>query len=139
MKKLILATALTLVGAITLSGPAQAGITDAPTPLRVKLATPNGGNKVKVAKKLKVLASCNKDCRATAHIKLITPANDLKVSGSRTLPANNIWTTGMILTSYGKNYLKSNFRSCKFRVRISAVDVATGKRVNKVKVFKFKR
>lgn len=114
------------------------GSADAATPLRVKVATPDGNPKVKVAKKVKLLASCSKDCNITAKLKLISPANTLTGNVSRGLRAQQFWTIGFVLTRYGRNYLKDNYRDSKLKVRLSAVDLETGKRTVKIRTFRFR-
>ena len=114
------------------------GSADAATPLRVKVATPDGNPKVKVAKKVKLLASCSKDCNITAKLKLISPANTLTGNVSRGLRAPQLWMIGFGLTRYGRNYLKANYRDSKLKVRLSAVDLETGKRTVKIRTFRFR-
>lgn len=107
--------------------------------LAVKVTSPDSKPKIKVARNLKVLVSCSKDCRASARLKLITPINRLNVGGSRTLGAGDVWTTGIRLTRFGLNYLKKNYRWSKLVVVVRATDRATGRKVSKTRGFRFYR
>ena len=140
MKKLIVSIVVVLAGSLAFSSsPASAGIVDAATPLRLKIATFDGNPKIKLATKMQVLATCSKDCNAKVTVKLITPASTLKVNGSRGLPAGSFWKVGLLLTKFGKSYLKDNYRQSRFKVAFSAVDIETGKRVSKTKTFKIRK
>ncbi len=107
--------------------------------LAVKVTSTDSKPKIKVARNLKVLVSCSKDCRASARLKLITPINRLNVGGSRTLGAGDVWTTGIRLTGFGLRYLKENYRKSRLVVVIKAKDLATGKTVSKTRGFRFYR
>ena len=43
-----------------------------------------------------------------------------------------------MVTRYGRNYLKDNYRDSKLKVRLSAVDLETGKRTVKIRTFRFR-
>jgi len=107
-------------------------------PMRVKLG-PLAGTKVKVAKDLKVVASCTKDCSLRARIKLITPVGNSTVSGGRRVPADRGWITGMVLTRYGLKILRTHYRQSRLKVSIAAKDLETGRIVRIIKSFRFRR
>ncbi|MGB0119390.1 MAG: hypothetical protein WBP55_00395 [Solirubrobacterales bacterium] len=139
MRKLIASIAVVLGASLAFTAvPASAAIVDGATPLRVKIA-PFSGKKVKVAKKLKVLVSCTKQCRIKTKFTLVTPALKDSVTGGTTLEANSAFVTGMILNSFGKNLLKKNYKRSRFKVKVSALDIETGKRIKKTKTFKFSK
>ena len=107
--------------------------------LNVKVTSTDSKPKIKVARNLKVLISCSKDCRASTRLKLITPINRLNVGGSRTLGAGDVWTTGIRLTGFGLRYLKKNYRKSKLVVIVRATDRETGRKVSKTRGFRFYR
>ena len=123
-----------LAGGVT---QAQAAITAAP--LHVKVSTYDGGNKVQLAKKVKGYVSCSKDCRLTTHVKIISPINTISRTYKFDASAEKPVLVGFIMTKSGLNYLKDAYRNCRFKITASAVDVETGKRTIRTRLFKFKR
>lgn len=107
-------------------------------PMNIKIA-PYAGTKVKVAKKLKVIVSCSKDCAAKVRITMITPAGNSTVKGGRNLPAGQSWLTGMVLTNYGLSVLKNHYRYSRLKVAVSARNLKNGTVRNKTKFFRFRR
>ncbi len=107
--------------------------------LSVKVTTADGKPRIKVARELKVLVGCSKDCRAKAKIRLSTPINKVNVKGSEPMGAGDVWTTGIRLTGFGLRYLKKNYRESRLRVAIRAKDKATGRFANKTRTFRFTR
>ncbi|MCB0827627.1 MAG: hypothetical protein KDB62_02300 [Solirubrobacterales bacterium] len=135
-------TVLLTIVALGVALPASAtagGQIDAPPKLRLKLTTPDGKKKVKVAKKLKVISSCTNDCRLTAKIKLITPASNVKGTLSNAVPANRIYQMHLKLTGFGLRYLKKNYRKSRLKVKLTAVDALTGEKAIKSKTFRFRK
>ena len=139
MKRLIASTVvLFAAGMAFVVAPSAAGLVDAPAPLRVKVA-PLAGPKVKVAKKLKVVVSCSKQCRLKMKFTLVTPGLSDSVKGGTSLAPQSPFITGMVLSGFGKNLLKNSYRQSRLKVNINALDVATGKRSSKTRSFKFTR
>lgn len=142
MKKAVLPIAVVLITSLGFSSSAGAAATSADSnrigPLRVKVA-PLAGKKVKVAKKLKLVMSCSKDCIVKVKFKLITPGLTDSVKGGKALKANAPFITGMVLNSFGVRLLKNNYRQSRFKAIIQAQDVSNGRVVRKTKTFKFKR
>ncbi len=138
-QKFALMTALVAVG-LALPGAAGAGgQIDSGPALRVGIATVDGKKKVKVRKKLPILASCNRACSAVVKASLITPLSTFKDSAAGNLEDNGFVRTGLKLTRRGLNYLRKNFRKSRYKVKIVAVDLETGKRAVKTKVFRFRK
>ena len=117
---------------------AMASTAGAATPMKIKIA-PFAGTKVKVAKKLKVVTSCSKDCAAKVRVTLITPVGNTSVKGGRGLKAGRTWITGMVLTNYGVKVLKNHYRYSRLRVKITARNVKNGTVRTKTKTFRFRR
>jgi len=132
-RTLLAALLVSVVGIAAIGSTAGAAV-----PLNIKIA-PYAGTKVKVAKKLKVLASCSKDCKAKVKVTLITPAGNTSVKGGRNLTANRSWITGMVLTGYGLNILKNHYRYSSLRVAVTATNIANGTVRHKTKTFRFRR
>ncbi len=107
------------------------------TRLSVKVTTTDSKPRIKVARELKVLVGCSKDCRAKAKIRLWTPINKVNVKGSQLMGAGDVWTTGIRLTGFGLRYLKKNYRKSRLRVAIKAKDTETGKFAKKTRTFRF--
>ena len=140
MRKSILSVvAMVLVSFAVVATPSTAGIVDQPKPLVVKLVGPEAKGKLRVKKKLAALVSCSKDCSIRAKITLVLPAvsDSGVIKGS--LAAGRIGRLKYNLTSTGLRYLKDNYRSSKMKVKVSARDNATGKRVTKSRTFRFFR
>lgn len=116
-----------------------AGQIDGGPALRVGLATVDGKKKVKVKRKLPILASCNRACSAVVTASLITPLSTFKDSAGGKLEDNGFVRTGLKLTRSGLKYLKKSFRKSRYKVKIAAIDLVTGKRAVKTKVFRFRR
>jgi hypothetical protein len=106
--------------------------------MKVKI-TPYAGTKVKVAKRLKVIVSCSKNCAAKVRVTLITPAGNSTVKGGRNLAAGKSWITGMVLTSYGVSVLKNHYRYSRLRIAVSARNLKNGTVRRKTKTFRFRR
>jgi hypothetical protein len=144
-RKAAVSTAFFLVGilglfpAVSSAGPAGEPDAARAGQLAVKVTSTDSKPKIKVARKLKVLISCSKDCRASARLKLITPINRLNVGSSQSLGAGDVWTTGIRLTGFGLRYLKENYRKSKLVVVVKATDLATGSKVSKTRSFRFYR
>lgn len=132
-RTVIAALLVAIVGMAAIGSTANAAI-----PMKIKIA-PYAGTKVKVAKRLKVIATCTKDCRAKVKVTLITPAGNSSVKGGRKLQANSSWITGMILTNYGVNVLKNHYRNSRLRVAITATNVSNGTVRHQTKTFRFRR
>ncbi|MDQ2699813.1 MAG: hypothetical protein M3Y23_00615 [Actinomycetota bacterium] len=138
--KFLLSTALAVAMAFALVSTANAApIVDQPVPLRLKIATTNGEKKLKVVKRMPLLISCSKDCRARIKMTLITPAVKDDLTDSGKLLAGNVHKVKFPLTRYGLNYLKNVWRTSKLRFSFVAKDLETGKRVVKTKTFRFYR
>ena len=117
---------------------AMASTSSAAVPMNVKVA-PYAGTKVKVAKKLKVIVSCSKDCAAKVKITLITPVGNTSVKGGRGLEAGKGWITGMVLTNYGVSVLKNHYRYSRLKVQVTARNLKNGTIRKKTKSFRFRR
>ena len=109
----------------------------AATPMNVKIA-PYAGTKVKVAKKLKVIVSCSKDCAAKVKVTMITPAGNSTVKGGRNLAAGQGWLTGMVLTNYGLSVLKNHYRFSRLKVAVTARNLKNGTIRKKTSFFRFR-
>jgi hypothetical protein len=105
----------------------------------VRIASPDGKIRLKVARNLKALVSCSNDCRARARITLKTPINNLRVAGSQRLGAGDVWTTGIRLTNFGLSYLRKNFTRCVMKVEVTATEIGTGRRATRTRSFRFYR
>lgn len=141
MKRARLTFAGLLIAAAGVAGmdsAASAADAVAAAPLKVKVA-PMAGKKVKVARKLKVVASCTSDCAAKVRIKLYTPVGNSTVRGARNLKADQGWITGLVLTRFGLKAVKSHFRQSRLKVSLRARDVSTGRVVKKTRTFRFRR
>lgn len=114
---------------------------ETPQNLKLGIVTPDGTKKVKVKRKLPILVSCNNACQASVKIILITPLNTLKESTGGALKDNGFTRTGIKLTKRGLNYLKQkkNFRRSRYKIKMVAVDLETGQKVRKTKVFRFRK
>lgn len=132
-RNLLTAMLIASVGMGTLASTAEAA-----APLKIKIA-PYAGTKVKVAKKLKVIVSCSKDCAAKVKVTLLTPAGNTSVKGGRNLKANSGWITGMVLTGYGLSILKNHYPYSRLRISVSARNLSNGTIRNKTKTFRFRR
>ena len=106
--------------------------------MKIKVA-PFAGTKVKVARKLKVIVSCSKDCNARVKVTLITPVGVSSVKGGRSLSAGRGWITGMVLTNYGVTLLKNHFRYSRLKVEVTATNVSNGTVRKQTKSFRFRR
>jgi len=107
--------------------------------LSVRVMTPDSKRRITVARELRVLVACSKDCRAKAKIRLKTPINKVNVKGAQLMGAGDVWTTGIRLTGFGLRYLNKNYRDSSLRVAIRAKDAATGKFARKTRTFRFTR
>lgn len=116
---------------------AMASGASAAAPMKVKVA-PYAGTKVRVAKRLKVVASCTSDCAARVRITLYTPVGKSTVSGSRNLEANIGWITGMILTPYGVNILRNHYRYSRLKVVVTARNLEHGTIRTVTRFFRFR-
>ena len=112
---------------------------EAPKPLKVKLVTFDGKQRIKVKRKVRLIASCSKDCNARVNLRLVTPVTTVRGGGSISLEATDTWTLGVILSPTFRSYIRQNIRSCKLVANFRAVDIETGKAVTKVKTFRFRR
>jgi len=140
MKKIFVTTALVLaVGMAGFTTTASAGLVDNPAPLRLKIVSEDGKPKIKVAKKLPVLISCSKDCGARIRMTIVTPVGSDDISDAGRLDAGTVLTVKFPLTNFGLNYLKDNYRSSKLKVKFTGKDLETGKKVVKIRTFRFYR
>ncbi|MBN8867878.1 MAG: hypothetical protein J0H98_10020 [Solirubrobacterales bacterium] len=137
LRKAAAGAMIVAVGVGALASSANAAAVTEP-PLRVKIS-PFAGKKVKVAKRLKVLVNCSKDCVAKVRVTLISPSGNATVKGGRKLAANRTWVTGMVLTSFGVNILKNHYRQSRLKVAVVARDVSTNKITRNTKKFGFRR
>ncbi|MBK5231751.1 MAG: hypothetical protein JJE13_02055 [Thermoleophilia bacterium] len=112
-----------------------AGATAAP--LKVKMATFDGKKKVKVARKLKAVTSCSKDCSLHVTFAVRTPAGTIKDSASGTISGNQLIPVNVRLNNVALKYLRSNYRASRCTINVVAKDLETGKRVTKKRSFKF--
>ena len=120
------ATSLAMAGTIGASGAAA-------FPLKVELVTFDGKKKVKVARKLKAVASCSKDCSLRITFALRTPAGTIK----GTVPGNRLIPVNARLNNTALKYLKTNYRASRYTINVAAVDLETGKRSIKRRTFRF--
>lgn len=125
-----------LIGIVGLG--VMASSASAAKPMKVKIA-PFAGKKVRVAKNLKVIVSCSKDCVVKVRVKLITPAGNSTVKGGKRLKTNQSWTTGMTLTNYGRRILKNHYRRSRLRVSVRARNTKNGTVRKKTRTFGFRR
>ena len=124
--------------AFTTPARAAGDATISAAPMKIKVA-PFAGTKVKVARKLKVIVSCSKDCNARVKVTLITPVGVSSVKGGRSLSAGGGWITGMVLTNYGVTLLKNHFRYSRLKVEVTATNVSNGTVRKQTKSFRFRR
>lgn len=124
-----------LIAAVGISG--LASTASAAAPMNVKVA-PYAGTKVKVAKKLKVIVSCSKDCAAKVKVTLYTPVGNSTVKGGQNLKANRGWITGMVLTGYGVNVLRNHYRYSRLKVAVTARNLKNGTIRKRTKFFRFR-
>jgi len=138
LSSLTVTTVVAIIAALTFStAVSSAGIVDQPLPLKTKIVTKDGKKKIKIGKKLPVLVSCSKDCSFKATVTLIAPAVKEPKSLTGNLLANNILTLNYKLTKFGRSYLRDNVSGSKLKVKFSAKDNETGKRVIKTRSFGF--
>lgn len=123
---------------VAAAGTTASAATVSAVPMKVKV-TPFAGKKVRVAKKLKVVVSCTKDCTAKVRITLVTPAGNSTVKGGRNLEAGRGWITGMVLTSYGTRMLKNHYRRSRLKVAVTARNRKHGTIRKKTRSFRFRR
>lgn len=107
-------------------------------PFRVQ-AAPLSGKTIRVAKKLKVLLNCNRNCSAKVTLTLITPAGKDTVKGGVGLRANSTGGVFMRLTGTGFAILRGNYPQSRLRVYVQAKDSETGKIARTTKTFRFRR
>jgi hypothetical protein len=141
MKKAPLFLVAALASAALLAGgsPAGAALQDSPKSLKVKLVTFDGKQRLKVKRKVRLIASCSKDCNARVKLRLVTPVTTVRGGGSIGLEATGTWTIGVILSPSFRSYIRQNITRCRLVANFSAVDIETGKTVRKVKTFRFRR
>jgi len=108
-------------------------------PLNVKVASVDGKPRIRVARQLRTLVSCSNSCTAIARFTLKTPANTLRLSNRKQLPAASIWTTGILLTNFGLRYLRTNYRRSVLTVAVTAFDRETRKKSVRTRNFRFYR
>jgi hypothetical protein len=125
-------------GAVHTSTATASPATTSAVPMKVKI-TPFAGKRVKVAKRLKVLVTCSKDCAAKVKVKLITPAGNSTVTGGRDLTAEGTWITGMVLSNFGVKLLRNHWRNSRLKVSVTAQNVANGTIRKNSKTFRFVR
>jgi hypothetical protein len=141
VKKFVIAISI-IAAALTLSGPASAGAASTSvddTPLRLKIASIDGKPKIKVARKLPAVMSCNRDCRLSVRFVLRMPGAKLSAGGARNLFDGAFWSPGMKLNRAATRYLRVNFRSSSFKVVVRARDLENGTLAVKKKIFSFYR
>lgn len=140
MRKLASALAGLLIVAGAVVGVSPAGAAEeSPKPLKVKLVTFDGKQRLKVKRKVRLIASCSKDCNAKVNLRLVTPVTTVLGGGSLSLEATGTWTIGVILSPSFRSYIRQNITRCKLVAFFSAVDIETGKTVRKSKTFRFRR
>ena len=133
MKKLLASLPFaTCLAPIPVSG--ASGLVDQPLPLKLKIVSRDGKAKLKAARKLPVLISCSKLCDAKVKMTIFTPVGKGSVADAGQLGENKVLTI-----KFGFRYLKDNYRKSKLKVKFSAKDVETGKRVAKTRAFRFYR
>jgi len=137
MKKFLVTTAL-ISASLAFTGVISTS-TAAAAPLTVKIATFDGKKKIKVARKLKAVASCSKDCGIRITFALRTPAGTVKDTVSGKVPGNRLIPVNSRLNNAALRYLKNSYRSSRYTINVSAVDLENGKRVVKKKSFRFYR
>lgn len=141
MRKLILAFIATALAAVLAGGvaPAVAAEGDEPKPLKVKVVTFDGKQRLQVKRKLRLVTSCSKDCNATIKLRLVTPVTTTRASASTGIPATGTWTVNLGLSRFLRSYIRQNITRSKLVVGFRAVDIETGKTTSKVKTFRFRR
>lgn len=126
----LVATSLAVTGIVSTAGASAA-------PLRLKIATFDGKKRVKVARKLKAVTSCSKNCSLRVTFKVRTPAGTIKDKASGTVTGNKLVRISLTLNNAALKYLRLNYRRSRYTINISAKDLETGKRVNKKRSFRF--
>lgn len=140
MRKLFASTVAVLAMGLAFTGAvSSAGIVDAPLPLKVKIKTLDGKKRIKVARKLKTVMSCSKDCHVTVNFAVKTPAGTISDSSTGSLSGKQIVPLRIRLNGVALRYLKKNYKRCRFRIRVKATDRGTGKHVAKTRSFRFYR
>lgn len=138
MKKLLSIFTIVVAAASLAAAPATAD-EGAPIPLKVKLVTFDGKQRIKIAKKIRVVTSCSKDCNARVKLKLITPVTTYKFDAATGIPATGTWTVGIRLSRFVRSYLRNNIRHSRLVVNFTATDIETGFKTIKVKTFRFRK
>jgi hypothetical protein len=141
MKKALIAVSAVLAASL-LAGPAPAGAgsTSAEvTPLTLKIVSLDGRPKLKAARKLTAVMSCNRDCRVSVRYILRMPAGTLRNGGARNLFDGAFWAPAMVLNNTATRYLRDNYRGSSFKVVVRAKDLETGQNASKTRIFRFYR
>lgn len=108
-------------------------------PLNVRITTFDGNPRLKATRKLMVVSSCNKDCRARMRVTLVMPAGRDSANISRTLKQGKGWFVTYQLTNLGLRYLRANLNRSRLTVTVTARDLETGKMTVKTRNFRFRR
>lgn len=131
---------MVLVAGSAFSGTAgSAGIVDAPKPLKVRITTQDGNKKLKVKKKQLFLMSCNVGCSTSVRVTLIVPLAKSVSTLNFVKPDGGIYGVRYTLNRPTLNYLKETYKRSKLKLRVSAKDLSTGKRVIEKRSYRFYR
>jgi hypothetical protein len=140
MRKLFVSTIVILAAGMAFSGVAtSAGIVDAPKPLKVRITTKDGHEKLQVQKKQLFLMSCNVGCTASVKVTLIVPLAKSVSSINFVKPEGGIYGVKYTLNRPTLKYLKETYKRSKLKLRVSAKDISTGKRVIETRTYRFYR
>lgn len=140
MRSAFVSTILVLVAGLMFSGPAtSAGIVDAPKPLKVRVTTKDGSKKLKVKKKQLFLMKCSVACSAKVKVTLVVPLAKSVSTLSFVKPEGGVYGVKYTLNSPTLRYLKTTYKRSKLKLRVSAKDLGTGKRVIETRSYRFYR
>ncbi len=139
----ILATALIAAGGLAAASSAPAaGISpvEPPVPpLRVKIESADGRPTIRLARRMTVLSTCSKTCRARVDLILRTPTNTLRLNRWGRRNAAVPWASVIGLNRYGLGYMSLVWRFSSLRVVVRAIDPETSRRTVRTRVFRFRR
>lgn len=140
MRKSFVSTILILAAGLTFSGVASAAdIVDAPKPLKLRVTTKDGNKRLEVKRKQVFLMKCSAACSARVRVTLVVPLAKSVSKLNFVKPKGGIYGVRYTLTRPTLKYLKKTYRRSKLKLRVSAKDLNTGKRVVKKRSFRFYR
>ncbi|HRV61145.1 MAG: hypothetical protein KDB54_05370 [Solirubrobacterales bacterium] len=138
VRTVVAAIAIVAVGAAVVV-PSVSAAVDPNRPLKVRVFTPDGKQRLKVKRKIAVVVGCTKNCAVVVDMKLVMPGEVLKARVKGGIKAFSAKSPAMILNTPAIRYLRFSYPRSRFSVKVTATDISNGKRVVKRKVFRFRR